>query len=240
MLVGLGFGAGRVGTIGEDDPYVLREALHALPALPAAPRPSSFLPMGNKRALMRFAFRELHRAAPAPAEIVPLPAGAPMGAVAVDAAGCTLCLACVSTCPTGALGADPDRPVLRFTEDACVQCGLCQATCPEHVITLVPQIDFRTSTADTRVLKQEEPCRCIRCDKPFGVASTIARVTAKLSQHWMYRDQPWRLDLIRMCDKCRVGAVAAAEFDPHAKPRAPVRTTDDYLNERASATVPRC
>ena len=49
----------------------------------------------------------------------------------------------VSSCPTGALRDDPQRPMLRFVEDACVQCGLCQATCPEHVITLKPQIDFR-------------------------------------------------------------------------------------------------
>ena len=29
-----------------------------------------------------------------------------------------------------------ERPMLRFAEDACVQCGLCKATCPEKVITL--------------------------------------------------------------------------------------------------------
>ena len=39
--------------------------------------------------------------------------------------------------------------MLRFTEDACIQCGLCKATCPEKVITLKPQLDFRAS-ADYR------------------------------------------------------------------------------------------
>ena len=80
--------------------------------------------------------RELHRAAPAPVDVIALPAGAPFGAVEVNVEGCTLCLACVSACPTGALSADPERPMLRFSEDACVQCGLCKATCPEKVITL--------------------------------------------------------------------------------------------------------
>ncbi|HYZ61195.1 MAG TPA: 4Fe-4S dicluster domain-containing protein [Acetobacteraceae bacterium] len=240
VLGGLGFGAGRVAIIGEDDPYALQDVLAAVPVLAAAPRPSSFLPMGEKRALMRFALRELHRAAPAPVDVIDLPPGAPFGGVALETEACTLCLACVSSCPTGALSADPDRPALRFTEEACVQCGLCQATCPEKVISLVPQLDFRTSAADPRTLKEEEPCECLRCGKKFGVASTIARVTAKLAQHWMYRDQPWRLDLIRMCDNCRAGAVAAAEFDPHAKPRAPVRTTEDYMRERAAAADPPC
>ena len=76
-----------------------------------------------------------------------LPAGAPFGKVELNVEGCTLCLACVSACPTGALGDDPEKPTLRFSEDACVQCGLCKATCPEKVITLTPQLDFRAATA---------------------------------------------------------------------------------------------
>src|SRR6516164_10889229 len=170
--------------------------------------------------------------APLHAEIIALPAGAPFGAVEV-ADGCTLCLACASACPTGALSDDPDRPVLRFTEDACVQCGLCKVTCPEKVITLVPRLAFAAATA-TRVLREEEPFHCIRCGKPFGVKSTIDRILAKLEgKHWMYQSAPERLDLIKMCEDCRVIVVAQEGFDPHdAPPRPKLRTTDDYLRER--------
>ena len=73
---------------------------------------------------------------------MPLPAGAPFGRVVVDVAGCTLCLACVGACPTGALVDNPERPQLSFVEDACVQCGLCQSTCPESVIRLEPRLNF--------------------------------------------------------------------------------------------------
>ena len=52
--------------------------------------------------------------APAPADVVPLPEGAPFGRVVVDTEGCTLCLACVGACPTGALLDHPDRPGLRY------------------------------------------------------------------------------------------------------------------------------
>src|SRR5678816_1467415 len=38
--------------------------------------------------------------------------------------------------------ADTERPMLRFAEDACVQCGLCKATCPEKVITLRPPVSY--------------------------------------------------------------------------------------------------
>ena len=233
ILAGLGFGAGRVATIETDDPDALGEALRAIAVLPPAPRPASFAPVGGKRDVMRLALRELQRAAPAPVDVVALPAGAPFGAVEINVEGCTLCLACVSACPTGALSADTERPMLRFAEDACVQCGLCKATCPEKVISLRPQIDFRAATAAARVLKEEEPFECIRCGKPFGVKSTIERVSAKLEgKHWMYKGSAQRLDVIKMCEDCRVAVMAEEDFDPHGKPRPPVRTTEDYLRER--------
>ena len=234
ILAGLGFGTARVTTIQTDDPDILDAELRAIPRLEPAPHPSSFLPMGGeKRGANRFVLRELHRAAPAPVNVIPLPQQAPFGAVEIDVAGCTLCLACVSACPTSALRDNIDQPMLRFAEDACIQCGLCKATCPEKVITLRPQLDFRPTTAAARILKAEEPFCCIRCGKPFGIKSTIERVLAKLTdQHWMFTGSTRRLDLVKMCDDCRVITVTEQNFDPHAPPRPPMRTTDDYLRER--------
>jgi ferredoxin len=237
ILAGLGFGTERIATIETDDPDALIEALRAIPSMPAAPRPASFRPVGKKRDVLRFAMSELHRTAPAPVDIVVLPKGAPFGTVELDAGGCTLCLACVSACPTGALRDDPERPMLRFVEDACVQCGLCQATCPEKVIALKPQIDFLAARAPARILKEEEPFCCIRCSKPFGVRSTIERVVAKLEgKHWMYPGSSRRLDVIRMCDDCRVAAVTEEGFDPYGPQSQVLRTTDDYLREREERT----
>jgi ferredoxin len=234
ILAGLGFGAGRVATIETDDPDSLGDALRAIAAQDPAPRPASFLPVGGKRDVMRLALRELQRAAPAPVDVIALPQGAPFGAVEINVEGCTLCLACVSACPTGALVDNPERPMLRFAEDACVQCGLCKATCPEKVITLRPQLDFRAATASARVLKEEEPFHCIRCGKPFGVKSTIERVAAKLEgKHWMFQNSAQRLDVIKMCEDCRVIAITEQEFDPYGAPQRPkARTTEDYLRER--------
>ena len=235
ILDGLGFGS--VATIETDDPDALGTALQmteAHPPSPPSPRPASFVPVGGKREVLWLTLRELHRAAPAPVDVIALPAGAPFGAVELDIPGCTLCLACVSACPTAALRDDPERPLLRFAEDACVQCGLCKATCPEKVISLKPRLDFRVVTAPARVLKEEEPFTCINCGKPFGVKSTIERVSKKLEgRHWMYAAGSKRLDLIKMCEDCRVAVVTEDEFDPHAAPPRPdVRTTDDYLRQR--------
>jgi ferredoxin len=233
ILSGLGFGPNRVAAVETDDPDVLIAALRASPLMPTAPRPASFRAVGRKKDVLRFALGELHRAAPAPVDIIALPARAPFGAVEIEARGCTLCLSCVSACPTGALRDDPERPMLRFVEDACVQCGLCQATCPEKVITLKPQIDFRAARAPARVLKEEEPFCCIRCGKAFGVRSAIDRVLARLEgKHWMYPGSSKRLDVIKMCEDCRVAFVAEQGFEPYGAPSQTLRTTDDYLRER--------
>jgi hypothetical protein len=45
-----------------------------------------------------------------------------------------------------------------------------------------------------------------------------------------------RLDVIRMCEDCRVGAITEQGFDPYgAAPRPKARTTEDYLREREEA-----
>ncbi|HEY1309803.1 MAG TPA: 4Fe-4S binding protein [Pseudolabrys sp.] len=234
ILAGLGFAGARVASIDTDDPDALGESLRAIAPMDSVVKPATFAAAGLKRDVMRHALRELHAAAPAPADIVALPQGAPFGTVEVNVEGCTLCLSCVSACPTGALSDDPERPTLRFAEDACVQCGLCKATCPEKVITLKPQIDFHAATAMSRIIKQEAPFECIRCGKPFGVKSSVERVAAKLEgKHWMFKDSKKRLDVVKMCADCRVNVMAEENFDPFGAPQRPnVRTTDDYLRER--------
>lgn len=234
---GLGFGADILKVIAADDPDELRRELDDYPVGEASPRPASFMPAGKKRALLDLALVEMHRAAPKPVDRIELPHGAMLGGLDIDVAGCTLCLSCVSACPTGALADNADRPLLSFDEALCVQCGLCQTTCPEKVITLKPRIDFAARKEGRRVVKQEEPFHCIKCAKPFGTKSTVEKIAAQLAgKHWMYSgENASRLDLIRMCDDCRVEATVNDSFDPHAAERPRPRTTDDYLREREQA-----
>lgn len=133
-----------------------------------------------------------------------LPDDAPFGGIDVAAQACTLCMACVAVCPTPALaGGDDNAPQLCFREADCVQCGLCERSCPEQAITLQPgflaDIERRASR---RICKEEAAFECISCGKPFATASTIANIKAKLVDHpYFAGDAITRLE---MCEDCRV------------------------------------
>ena len=228
ILGPLGHGVGRLAPLVADDPYELAAALLDLP-LRAAMMPAPYMPTGSKMALTTQALNAIRQTAPTPTDTVPLPRGAPIGRVQVDTAGCTLCLACVSACPTSALRDHSERPMLKFIEDLCVQCGLCQTTCPERVVNLEPRAVFGMARLTEVTIKEEPPAVCIRCAKPFGVKSSIDKVVAQLEgRHWMFTDAAVT-DRIRMCGNCRVAAQTRHGLDPYAGPVRPVtRTTEDY------------
>jgi ferredoxin len=231
----LGYGAERCAVIETDDPDALRAALDAIAPGVVSPNPATFTAVGRKRSVLESTMIELHRSAPAPVETVALPVGAPFGTLDVNIEGCTLCHSCVTACPTGALSDSPEKPALYFSESACVQCGLCAATCPEAVIALQPRLNFQAWNAPRRLVKEEEPFHCIGCGAPFGTKSTVERIVAKLEgKHWMFSGaNARRLDVVRMCDSCRVEAVMNEGFDPYAGPARPApRTTEDYLRGR--------
>jgi ferredoxin len=233
VLDGLGYGDSCLTIVDASDPDAVAQLLYNERDKPILTR-ASFTPSGDKRTLIRNALNHLHEHAPTPEDILALPAGAPFGTINIDTDGCTMCLSCVSACPVNALVENSEKPQLRFRESACVQCGLCKATCPEKVISLEPRLNFTNDALNLVVLNEEEPFECIRCGKPFGVKSMIDNMTAKLEGHSMFPD-PATLERIRMCDDCRIVAMTNEDTQPFfAGHRPPVRTTDDYLSGKIS------
>lgn len=210
------------------DPEALPEALYDRDVPLAVDDP--ILPMGSRRQVARLAAKALVPSAEAP---LPLPDGAPYGAVLVDTEACTLCLSCVGLCPSGALLDNEDMPQLRFQEDACLQCGICATICPEKAITLEPRLDLSDAALSQTVLNEEEPFACVECGAFFGVKSTVERISAKLAgKHAMFGTTD-AARMIQMCDDCRVKAQYHSANNPFTGPERPrVRTTDDYYSER--------
>ncbi|SDX12302.1 4Fe-4S binding protein [Litoreibacter albidus] len=187
------------------------------------------LPLGSRRQIARLSAKALSPEA----ETLSLPDHAPYGAVLVDTDACTLCLACVSLCPSGALVDNPDMPQLRFQEDACLQCGLCSNVCPEDAITLQPQMNLTDAALSQEVLNEEEPFACVECGSLFGVKSTVEKIMEKLAgNHAMFANSATSR-MIQMCDNCRVQAQFHSQNNPFTGAERPaVRTTDDYLSKR--------
>jgi ferredoxin len=198
--------AGAFGYQGEHFRVVDADALGALaqwaPAL--APRVcATFAATPEKRTTAFLAIEHLAAHAPTPQRAIPLPGGAPFGGIEINRDACTMCLACVGSCPEAAIADNAERPQVRFIEANCVQCGICAATCPEHAISLVPRLDVTPQARAPRVLNEAAIVNCIRCGKPLGTQKMIDAMLAKLATHSMFAE-PGALDRLRMCADCRV------------------------------------
>ncbi len=220
-------GAAAIGTLSPADPDTLCALLYDTKNDQLSFDP--VLPMGSRRQVTRLAAKALQP----DADIITLPDGAPYGAVLVDTDACTLCLSCVSLCPSGALGDNPDMPQLRFQEDACLQCGLCSNICPEKAITLTPRLNLTDAALSQAVLHEEEPFACVECGALFGVKSTVEKITEKLAGNHAMFSNPAAAKMIQMCDNCRIQAQFHSEDNPfQGGDRPKVRTTADYLSDR--------
>jgi len=182
---------------------VIERAAAAWELQPAATasKPATFNLSPEKRTSLDFAIDHLAKEAKQKQDVIPLPAGAPFGTLAVNKDTCTLCKACIGACPESALIDSQEAPALRFIERNCVQCGLCANTCPESAITLVPRLLISGKAKEPVTLNEAEPFNCVRCGKPFGTRAMVDNMLAKLGSHSMFAGGTRRL---QMCGDCRV------------------------------------
>ncbi|MBN9203346.1 MAG: 4Fe-4S dicluster domain-containing protein [Methylibium petroleiphilum] len=220
LLDGLGYRGRHLRLIEAHDVATLDAALQAEPAQTVA-QPAGFAVQADKRATLDLALDHLLAQAPARPvpEAIALPAASPFGSLQIDTGKCTMCLSCVGACPESALGDNPERPQLRFTEKNCVQCGLCVVTCPEGALALAPRLwlaDGGKARKQPRVLHEMQPWACVKCGKPFGTQKAIEGMLTKLAGHSMF--QGAALERLKMCGDCRV-------IDLHTNPNE-VKITD--------------
>jgi len=210
LLGGMGYDETSVSFVNLDQPEAALAALSGLSAAPTC-TPAAFAAPADKRGRLRMALQHLFGQAPAPRRMISLHDGAPFGEVKVDTQACTLCMSCVSSCPTHALQDGRGLPQLNFREWSCVQCGLCERTCPEGAISLSPRFLYDVEAREQpRLLHEEQPLCCVSCGKPFATRSMLEVLERKLAGHWMFQDEASRRRL-QMCEDCRVRDLFAAE-----------------------------
>jgi ferredoxin len=200
---GLGYQGAHFRLLDGTDARAVDAALWNTPPSLGVRVPATFAGTRDKRTTSALAIEHLARHAPVPQTQIPLPAGAPFGAIEVARDACTMCLACVGSCPAGAIVDNPETPQLRLIESKCVQCGLCRATCPEHAIELVPRLDLTPAARAPRVLNEAAIFNCIACGKPLGAEKIVGTMLAKLAGHSMFA-APGALERLKMCADCRV------------------------------------
>ena len=230
MLAGVGDDSdNRILLISDSDPDVVAEKLYNS-SVKSKFKPAPFSPVGAPRSMTRLAMRGLAKANKVSSVAIQLPENAPYGRVEINTDNCTVCLSCVGACPAGALQDNPDAPQLLFREDACLQCGICAATCPEKVITLIPQFNLSDEAMAAEMVVEDTPFNCTSCGKAFGSTKSIERVISQLSSHSMFQSGS-RTDMLKMCEDCRVEVMFNQDdkmLDIGDRPKP--RTTDDYMN----------
>ncbi len=207
LLHGLGYSGTHLQLIEAKDVAALDAALARIKTtkqiMPA--KPARFAFPSEKRSTLDLALDHLITHAPVspvPEQIELPKAASPFGTLMINKDTCTLCLSCVSACPSAALQDNPERPQIKFIEKNCVQCGLCVQTCPENAIELQPRLLLTKERSTSRVLNEQPPYACIRCAKPFGTLKAIESMLGKLAGHSMFQGEA--LARLKMCGDCRV------------------------------------
>jgi ferredoxin len=203
ILAALGYPGRHFELVEASAPEALAAAFAALAPAGTVAAPATFALSNDKRTGIEFAVEHLARLAPRPIDEIALPEGAPFGEVIVDPAKCTMCMACVGSCPESALMDGVDLPQLKFLERNCVQCGLCEATCPEDAIGLSPRLLLAPAVREARVLNETQPFHCVSCRKPFGTRQMVDAMLGRLTGHSMFAGEG-ALRRLQMCADCRV------------------------------------
>ncbi len=114
---------------------------------------------------------------------------------------CTLCSACVNSCPTGALTVREagDSVELVFYHSRCIACHECSGVCPVDAIG----IDYRMekkSLIREKVLIRDETVRCMKCGKPIGSKRMIRHIEETL----LAKGLPSRVvERVWLCEECK-------------------------------------
>lgn len=123
---------------------------------------------------------------------------------------CTVCGACTSMCPAGAL--KRENGIIRFIYGYCIACGLCEKACPEEALKMRRVLDLaKLIEAGPETVFESELMTCALCRKPYMTTAAFDRIAGSLITNIRDDIQPQeqvelirsQIELLKFCEECR-------------------------------------
>ena len=134
---------------------------------------------------------------------------APFAEISIGAS-CTVCEACTSMCPAGAL--IKDKGSIASIYGNCIACGLCEKACPEKALKMQRVFDMKKlgNSAPTTLFKSEIQV-CASCNKPYMTQAAFDRIAGSFIENVRGDLKPQeqveliknQVELLRYCENCR-------------------------------------
>jgi len=134
---------------------------------------------------------------------------APFADISIGAS-CTVCGACTSMCPAGAL--IRDKGSISFIYRNCIACGLCEKACPEKALKMRRALDMeRLRNPAPTTLFKSEILVCDSCNKPYMTQAAFDRMANSFIENVRGDLKPGeqvelikhQMELLKYCENCR-------------------------------------
>ncbi len=125
-------------------------------------------------------------------------------------ASCTVCGACTSMCPSGALRREEGSIIFAYCY--CIACGLCEKACPEKALTMQRVFNIsKLLDAKPSALFKSELQVCASCRKPYMTRAAFDKISDSFIEN--VRDDLGtseqveliknQTELLQYCENCR-------------------------------------
>lgn len=178
------------------------------PIPPVKHKPVKLMNISNRRILLEIIASLSAKTGIAPTSVIK-DTTAPFAEISIGAS-CTVCGACTSMCPAGAIIRDIGSIAAIYGN--CIACGLCEKACPEKALKMQGKFDMGKllDSAPTTLFKSELKV-CASCNKPYMTQAAFDRIEGLFIESVRGDLKPReqveliknQVELLRYCENCR-------------------------------------